>query len=277
MKVNIAQLEGSYQVLVNQYQSGAIDENEFIAEVDKLQFQDDYGRYWMLGAQSGTWHYYDGQTWHQADPREADKLPFMDENGRYWQRGAKSGDWYYYQPETNEWVRPTQDDLAVPDFGQGSPLPGSSPSYNAHTTPGGQFETELFQDDEGRYWSVGAKTGQWYFYDSEGWHPAQEFERRTGKMQPPRTTTAPYTAPTSQQQAKPASFQAHTSSQQQPVSQPGPQSQPQSFGVPSQPATPYNAPGHQQQPPAAEQSVKSDAPFGAPPPQSQTGKLSLKS
>ena len=262
MKVNIAQLEGTYQVLLSQYQSGAIDESTFIAEVDKLQFQDDYGRYWMLGVQSGTWHYYDGQTWHQADPTEADKLPFMDENGRYWQRGAKSGDWYYYQPETNEWVKPTQDDFAAPQFGQSPPPHASAQSQNVHGSPGGQSETELFQDDEGRYWSVGAKTGQWYFYDAEGWHPAQEFETRTGKMQPPRTTAAPYAAPAGQQQPPPASYQSQAASQQQPsLQQQGPQPKPQSYGTPSQPTASFGA---------VEQSVKPEAPFDAPTPQPQT-------
>ena len=97
MESNIEQLEGRYQALLNDYQSGRLDEAAFVAEVDQLQFQDEWGRYWMIGTQSGDWHYYDGQSWHQADPRDADKLPIMDDQGRYWQKGTKSGEWYYYE------------------------------------------------------------------------------------------------------------------------------------------------------------------------------------
>lgn len=192
MDNNIEALEQRYQILYGDYQAGKIDEAVFIAEVDKLQFQDRRGRFWMIGAQSGNWHYYDGQNWQQADPRDAENLPFVDEQGRYWQRGVKSGDWYYYNPDTKEWVKPspTGDSRPVPVYGRSDspasrqpssttyptqPQPYQQPSYNAAADPP-QFDGELFQDDEGRYWAIGAKTGQWYFYDHTGWHPAHEFQ-----------------------------------------------------------------------------------------------------
>lgn len=189
---SIDALEQRYQILSGDYQAGKIDEAVFIAEVDKLQFQDPRGRFWMIGAQSGAWHYYDGQNWQQADPRDAENLPFVDEQGRYWQRGVKSGDWYYYNPETKEWVKPSPsgDSRPVPVYGRGDssaprqpsstayptqPQPYEQPSYSMGSDAP-QFDGELFQDDEGRYWAIGAKTGQWYFYDHTGWHPAHEFQ-----------------------------------------------------------------------------------------------------
>ncbi|MFN8454374.1 MAG: LysM peptidoglycan-binding domain-containing protein [Anaerolineae bacterium] len=189
---SIEALEQRYQILYGDYQAGKIDEAMFIAEVDKLQFQDQRSRFWMIGAQSGNWHYYDGQNWQQADPRDADNLPFVDEQGRYWQRGVKSGDWYYYNPDTKEWVKPspTGDSRPVPVFNRGDssaarppssttyptqPQPYQQPDYSAGSDAP-QFDGELFQDDEGRYWAIGAKTGQWYFYDHTGWRPAHEFQ-----------------------------------------------------------------------------------------------------
>ncbi len=194
---NLEKLENRYQFLLRDYKAGRIDETAFTAEVDKLQFQDERGRYWMIGAQSGNWHYYDGQAWQQADPRDADNLPFVDEQGRYWQRGIKSGDWYYYNPETKEWVKPGPTDPSRPFKVQGQnesrPQTQSSPIYQTPVyaqTPGPamsgapQFDGELFQDDEGRYWAVGAKSGQWYFYDQNGWHPAHEFQAAGGGYPP---------------------------------------------------------------------------------------------
>lgn len=204
---NIAELEDRYQRLFGDFQAGKIDEAVFIAEVDRLQFQDSRGRYWMMGAQSGAWHYYDGQSWHQADPRDADNLPFVDEQGRYWQRGTKSGDWYYYNPETKEWVKPspTGDSRPTPVVGRGESqnkrvgtgsMPAQSQSYQSHLYPqsadsGPQFDGELFQDDEGRYWAIGTKTGQWYFYDHAGWHPAHEFQA-SGTQYQQQTQSYPY-------------------------------------------------------------------------------------
>jgi LysM repeat protein len=276
MESHIAELERHYQVLFSQYQSGAIDEATFIAEVDKLQIQDNYGRYWMIGAQSGAWHYFDGQTWHQAEPRDADKLPFMDEQGRYWQRGAKSGDWYYYQPDTNEWVKPDQSEPVLPVTDHYASAPayqyGAAAAEQPYTASQpaqpGQTDTELFQDDEGRYWSVGSKTGLWYFYDADGWHPAEEFERRTGKVQPPPPAPAPaYTAPPAQPQqpvVNPAAY-APPSVYQQPA-QPPVATQPQAGtadeAVTAQAAT-ASSPQQQPQPQPAPATVN---PQTAPPP-----------
>jgi hypothetical protein len=259
MESHIAELERHYQVLFSQYQSGAIDEATFIAEADKLQIQDNYGRYWMIGAQSGAWHYFDGQTWHQAEPRDADKLPFMDEQGRYWQRGEKSGDWYYFQPETNEWVKPDQTEPVMPVSGQHAPAyqadpqPVAAPATHTPTqqAPTEQFDTELFQDDDGRYWSVGTKTGQWYFYDSDGWHPAEEFEQRTGKVQPQHPSPASYASPPVHQPVAPTAYTVPPQPQAAslPPQQVPPQQQPQApvspqpvTGTPVQPVMPTQQP-----------------------------------
>ncbi len=201
----IEELEHRYQTLFSDFQAGKIDEATFIAEVDGLQIQDDWGRYWMIGAQTGSWHYYDGQAWHQADPRDADKLPFVDEQGIYWQRGAKSGDWYFYDSDAQEWVKPSREDNLTPPMPSvGSQRGGTisqwaqsklQPTDTGPQTPA-YADGELFQDDEGRYWSIGAKTGQWYFYDHDGWHPAHEFYARVAPQVPqPPPYPQPQSAP----------------------------------------------------------------------------------
>ncbi len=196
IEANIKSLERRHQELSRDFKAGKIDEATFTAEVDRLQFQDSWGRYWMLGAQSGMWHYYDGQAWQQADPRQADRLPFMDDQGRYWQRGVKSGDWYYYQSSTGEWIKPGESDpMATPSMGWEQARSQSSTyvpdqtqlqPQNVEAGPGmpGQLDGQLFQDDEGRYWAIGEKSGQWYFYDRDGWHPAHEFGSGSALPQP---------------------------------------------------------------------------------------------
>src|SRR5262245_37147488 len=68
--MNTEALEQRYQILVSDFQAGRINAAAFAAEVDKLSFQDQGGHYWMMGMQSGSWYYYDGQNWRLADPRQ---------------------------------------------------------------------------------------------------------------------------------------------------------------------------------------------------------------
>ena len=158
----IQNLERRYQKLVNDYQAGKIDESAFVEEVDTLKIQDDMGRYWMIGAQTGAWHYYDGQAWHQADPRDADTLPFVDEQGRYWQRGTRSGDWYYYQSDTGEWVKPDPSDPAIPGSGQGYTAPNAAPYQSQlHSTQSGP-DMPSQMDGAGALGTCGCRvSGRW--------------------------------------------------------------------------------------------------------------------
>lgn len=268
----IKTLEQRYQRLVDDFQAGRIDDATFISQVDQLQFQDDYGRFWMVGTQTGSWHYYDGRTWHQADPLEADSLPFMDEEGRYWQRGVKSGDWYYHSPETGEWVKPEPGDGPAPPamfgevYDQGQ-QPDFAPYHtrlqqqNVDTGPGmpTQLDGELYQDDEGRYWALGNKSGQWYYYDHDGWHPAHEFQR----------TAAPQYQSYYQPQPPPAAAGYYGSSayQMPPAYQPN-----QGYGYGPQPypvQEPQAYPAQPQQPPQNYARPPQEGYVAQPPPQPQ--------
>ncbi|MDM8528855.1 LysM peptidoglycan-binding domain-containing protein [Anaerolineales bacterium HSG24] len=237
--MNIEEFERRYQQLFNDYQANKIEEATFIAEVDKLQFQDDWGRYWMIGAQTGAWHYYDGQTWHQENPREADNLPVVDEHGIYWQRGVKTGEWYYYQSETDEWVKPEDSNRQPSIYREPQPYQAQEQpyqaqeqqpyqaqeqqpyqaqeqqpyqvqeqAYQAQQAPAQQappsFDGELYQDADGRYWAVGAKTGQWYFYDANGWQPAQNYQAQQAPAQP-----QPAAMPSYQNIAQPQTTQGY--------------------------------------------------------------------
>jgi hypothetical protein len=71
--INVEEIERRFHELKGKLRTGAISEAEFEAEVKKLQFQDDTGRYWMIGAQSGKWYFYDGSQWVSGEPPRATK------------------------------------------------------------------------------------------------------------------------------------------------------------------------------------------------------------
>jgi hypothetical protein len=54
--------------LKEKFQAGEISRQQFIDEMKKLRLKDDQGRYWMIGAQTGKWYYFDDHDWIQAEP-----------------------------------------------------------------------------------------------------------------------------------------------------------------------------------------------------------------
>src|SRR5262245_30851176 len=62
--MRIEELERRYQILAGDLRTGKISEVTFTLALDNLHFQDEWGRYWMIGSQTGAWYCYDGQNWH---------------------------------------------------------------------------------------------------------------------------------------------------------------------------------------------------------------------
>jgi len=73
--MDFREVERRFQELKTRLDAGAIDEDAFGAELRQLQVLDGQGRYWMIGAQTGSWYYYDGTQWVQAQPPEEEGLP----------------------------------------------------------------------------------------------------------------------------------------------------------------------------------------------------------
>lgn len=73
--MDFREVERRFQELKTRLDAGAIDEDAFEAELRQLQVLDGQGRYWMIGAQTGSWYYYDGTQWVQAQPPEEEGLP----------------------------------------------------------------------------------------------------------------------------------------------------------------------------------------------------------
>jgi hypothetical protein len=64
-----AEAERRFATLRARYQAGVLDDAAYDAELRKLVIEDGTG-YWMLGADSGEWYWYDpqGQKWVRRDP-----------------------------------------------------------------------------------------------------------------------------------------------------------------------------------------------------------------
>lgn len=66
--MTLAQMQARFFELKGKLAVGQLTDQEFKHELEKLRFQDPHGRWWMIGAQSGRWYYYDGARWLLGDP-----------------------------------------------------------------------------------------------------------------------------------------------------------------------------------------------------------------
>lgn len=71
----VREMERRYAELVQRLEAGTIDEATFEAETERLQFQDEEGRIWALGARTGRWYVYTDQGWILADPPREEAPP----------------------------------------------------------------------------------------------------------------------------------------------------------------------------------------------------------
>jgi hypothetical protein len=68
MEKSFKDVNAAFDGLKEKFQGGEMSRQQFIDEMKKLRIKDDQGRYWMIGAQTGKWYFFDGKDWVQDDP-----------------------------------------------------------------------------------------------------------------------------------------------------------------------------------------------------------------
>jgi hypothetical protein len=68
------EVENSFQVLRRQFREREISRREFIDQLKKLRIRDSRGHFWMIGAQTGKWYFFDGKEWVQAEPPVSEEI-----------------------------------------------------------------------------------------------------------------------------------------------------------------------------------------------------------
>lgn len=72
MNSSFKDVETAFQSLRRQFREKEISRREFIDRLKKLRLRDSQGRFWMIGAQSGKWYFFDGRDWVLSDPPSED-------------------------------------------------------------------------------------------------------------------------------------------------------------------------------------------------------------
>jgi ribosomal protein L37E len=62
------EVEAAFGRLKGRFNEGKISQREFIDSLKQLRLKDEEGRFWMIGAQTGKWYYFDGNDWLPSQP-----------------------------------------------------------------------------------------------------------------------------------------------------------------------------------------------------------------
>lgn len=74
--MDFAQVESKYKELRREHDAGALTEDEFKAQLEELMIEDEEGKWWIIGYETGNWYYHDGAKWVQSElPKPAPVAP----------------------------------------------------------------------------------------------------------------------------------------------------------------------------------------------------------
>ncbi|MFQ5814551.1 MAG: hypothetical protein ACE5I2_15335 [Anaerolineae bacterium] len=71
----VRKVEAEYQKLKGQVKAGALTREEAEAQLKDLMIQDEEGKWWIIGYETGQWYYHDREKWVQAEPPRAPAPP----------------------------------------------------------------------------------------------------------------------------------------------------------------------------------------------------------
>ncbi len=70
--MDFSQVAAEFRKLKAQYDAGALSEADFKARLQDLMIQDEQGRWWMIGSETGQWYVHDREKWVRGEPLTAE-------------------------------------------------------------------------------------------------------------------------------------------------------------------------------------------------------------
>ena len=64
--MKFTETEAQFRQLKAQYNAGDLSETDFKARLQDLMIQDEQGRWWMVGYETGQWYVHDEEKWVQG-------------------------------------------------------------------------------------------------------------------------------------------------------------------------------------------------------------------
>ena len=93
-------VEVEYRKLKALYDAGQLSEDELRNRVTEFMVEDDQGRWWSIGYETGQWYYHDGENWTPGTPPASSQTPVVPQAEPVWPASKPAG------PEKPEPVLP---------------------------------------------------------------------------------------------------------------------------------------------------------------------------
>ncbi len=154
------------------YEAGGIDAHEYHASLNRFQFRDVAGNYWAVDARTGGWYRFTQQQWQPAD-LIPDHLEGPIEFARY--RLARSDDHgpdappIDLPPDRRHWP-PTRVLVDLIEYVVTAYNQGQLSSSDAEAL----LKNRFLIDTCGRFWMLGLRSRQWYWFEAGRWTPAAQ-------------------------------------------------------------------------------------------------------
>lgn len=75
--MDFQQAEAEYRKLKAQYDAGQLSEDELRNRVTQFMVEDNQGRWWTIGYETGQWYYHDGESWTPGTPPASAAVPII--------------------------------------------------------------------------------------------------------------------------------------------------------------------------------------------------------
>ena len=75
--MDFSQVASEFHNLKAQYDAGTLSEADFKTRLQDLMIQDEQGRWWMIGYETGQWYVHDGEKWVRGEPPIVEAPPAM--------------------------------------------------------------------------------------------------------------------------------------------------------------------------------------------------------
>jgi ribosomal protein L40E len=154
------------------FEAGALNPVQFALALNDLRFRDENGDYWFLDARTTHWYRFDEGEWRPSstDPKVLEGLASPALEIARAAGGTKPEFEPFFEAEAPQGLTPIKAVEAAVQTTKAAYERGRMSTTEAQRLLTGQYIT----DEKGRFWTIGVRSGQWYYFEDRQWRKAEQ-------------------------------------------------------------------------------------------------------
>lgn len=158
--------------LRDKFDAGILNPVEFALAVNDFRFRDEGGDYWFLDARTNHWYRFDQGRWQASstEPKSPEGPAWPRLNMTTSPEETEEGFEPLFEDQDPQTWTPTKALEAMVQTTRLAYERGRMSSDHVEEFLVGQYVI----DEEGRFWTVGVRSGHWYYFESGQWRMAEQ-------------------------------------------------------------------------------------------------------